>query len=176
MDVGSNEVQKMTKRILIVEPDPETARNLFLLFHAEPGHTAEEDFAVELADCLPEAIEKAQTIQFHCIIMDVNIAEPTDIDAMRLLRTTDNNTPIIATTKINNLALETKVREHGAFYYYITSFDPSDLKLAVTCALHKTSHRPLHEHIAAEIPGTLVLKPLQSLLETHRDTGYDGNQ
>lgn len=124
----------MIRRILIVEPDPKVARDLFLLFHFEYGRFERERYEPEIAESVAEAVEQVQTINFHCIIIDVDLREMKGYEAIPLMKTINNTTPIIMTTDNNTLELETKVREQDVYYYHIRSFASDELKLAVNSA------------------------------------------
>ncbi|UCF43101.1 MAG: response regulator, partial [Planctomycetota bacterium] len=99
----------MVRRILIVEPDPRVAEEIFMLLHREFGRFEPERYEPEIAKCVGEAFEQAQAVNFHCIIMDVNLPEMDGYEAVELLRTVSSNTPIILTTEHNTLELENKV-------------------------------------------------------------------
>ena len=122
---------KMFRRILIVEPDPKTARELFLLFHFEYERFERERYEPEIASCLAEAVEQVQTINFHCVIMNVDLPEMKGYDAVPLIRKLSNGIPIIMTADTNTLELETKVREQDAYYYHIRGSNEDELQLAV---------------------------------------------
>jgi len=121
----------MIRRILIVEPDHRVAEDIFMLFYSEFGRFEAERYELEIAECVAEAFEQAQAVNFHCIIMDVNLPEMDGYEAVELLKTVSRNTPIILITEHNTLELESKVREKDVYYYYLRSFGQDELRLAV---------------------------------------------
>jgi len=152
----------MARRILIVEPDPTNVHDLFLLFHSEGGPSPRVRYEPQVATSLAEAVEKTQTTRFHCVILDVNLPEMKGYEAVPLIRTINNNPPVIMVAAENTQELETKVREQDVFYYHLMSFDQNELRLAVENIFKKLptlkeSRRP---SIGAARP--ILLKPLRS--------------
>jgi len=121
----------MIRRILIVEPNPKAAQDMFRTFHSQHGRFEGERYETEIAGSVAEAIEQVQTISFHCIIMDINLPEMKGYEAVSFLKTIDNVTPIIMTADKNTLDLETKVREQDVYYYHIKAFGEDNLISAV---------------------------------------------
>ena len=151
----------MIRRILIVEPDPKVARELFLLFHFEYGRFERERYEPDIAKSVAEAIEQVQTISFHCIIIDVDLRVMKGYEAIPLIKTIDNSAPIIMTTDKNTLELETKVREQDVYYYHIRSFASDGLKLAVNSVFEnwQEARRNMGPDIAVTKP--VMLKQLR---------------
>jgi len=157
----------MAKRVLIVEPDPETARDLFLLFHFE-----REDYQLEIVESVAEALEKVQTVNFHCIIIDVNLPEMNSYEAIPLMKTINNPTlPIIVTTDRNTLELETKVREQDVYYYHLKSFNQNELKLAVRSVFEKSGKAKRNRKPDKGPAKPILLKQLR-LYRKERGTRY----
>jgi len=121
----------MIRRILIVEPDPEVARDIFVLFQLERGRFDSERYEPEIARSVTEAAEQAQAVNFHCIIMDIELPEMKGYEAVPLMKTINNNPPVIITADKNSLEVETKVREQDVYYYHLRSFGLDELKLAL---------------------------------------------
>ncbi|MBA7685281.1 hypothetical protein ES703_93699 [subsurface metagenome] len=121
----------MIRRILIVEPDPKTAQDIFLLFHSEYGRFGRERYEPEIAESVARAAEQVQTINFHCVIMDVELPEMKGYEAVPLIKMISKNIPIIMTADKNTLELETRVREQDVYYYHLRCFDRNELRLAV---------------------------------------------
>lgn len=128
----------MIRRILIVEHNPKTAQELFFLFYSEYGRFGRERCEPEIAESVAQAAEKVQTINFHCVIMDVDLPEMKGYEAVPLIRMISKNTPIIMTTDENSLELETKVREQDVYYYHLRCFDQNELRLAVRSVFEKS--------------------------------------
>ena len=150
----------MIRRILIVEPDPKIAEEMFLLFHFERGRFERDRYEPEIAESVAEAVEQAQTVNFDCIIMDVELPEMKGYEAIGLMKTIDNTAPVIMTAAKNSLELETKVRQQDVYYYHLRCFGPDELKSAVGSVFEK-----LQELKRTKKPGIaampIVLKQLR---------------
>jgi len=127
----------MIRRILIVEPDPKIARELFLLFHSAYGRFEQERYEPEIAESVAEAVEQAQTVKFHCIIMDIDLPEMAGYEAIPLVKTINGTSPIIMIADKSTIELETKVREQSVYYYHLRAFGLDELKLAVGTVFEK---------------------------------------
>lgn len=115
------------KRVLIVEPDPRERRGLAQLLK-------NEDYHIETARNLSEAIQKVSEGNFDCLIMDTHLPEMKGYEAVPIFKNLDPNLKIIMTTKKNTKRLETKVRQQDIFFYFIRSFGNEELKLAISNA------------------------------------------
>jgi len=113
-----------SKRILIVDPDGETARELMLLL-------AEEGYDVEKSDSISAMAERIRDARFDCVVMDVDLPEMPGHKAVSILKTIDPKVQVIMTAAKNTAELETEVRKQDIFYYYIKSFDRDELMAAV---------------------------------------------
>jgi CheY-like chemotaxis protein len=112
------------RKILIVDPDTEAARELSSLL-------VDEGYDVETSKGLTEAVERINDVKFDCIIMDVDLPEMKGYKAVPILKAIDPKVQIIMTVAENTVELEVKVRRQDIFYYYIKSFDREELKEAV---------------------------------------------
>ena len=112
------------RKILIVDPDTEAARELSSLL-------VDEGYDVETSKGLTEAVERINDVKFDCIIMDVDLPEMKGYKAVPILKAIDPKVQIIMTVAENTVELEEKVRRQDIFYYYIKSFDREELKEAV---------------------------------------------
>jgi len=160
----------MARRILIVESDPANVHDLFLLFHSEGGLSPHERYELQVATSLAEAVEKAQTTRFHCVILDVNLPEMKGYEAVPLMRTISNNPPVIMVSAENTQELETKVREQDVFFYHLLSFDQNELLLAVENIFKNlpTLKEGRKQSIGAARP--ILLKPLRSFQKEDKRT------
>ncbi len=122
----------MPAGILIVEPDPKTARDLFGVFQSEPRR-----YKVEIAESVTEAIEKTHEAAFDFVILDADLPEMTGYEAISLMKTINSDPAIILTASQNNIELEKKAREQNIAYYHIRSADSNELKSAVNSILDK---------------------------------------
>jgi DNA-binding NtrC family response regulator len=127
----------MIRRVLIVESDPKIADDMFSLFHSEYGRFERERYEPEIAESFTDAIEQAQTVNFHCIIMDADLPEMTGYEAVPIMKKISKNTPIIITTDKNTLERETKAREQNVYYYHVRPSNLDGLKLAISSIFEK---------------------------------------
>jgi len=112
------------RRILIVDPDTQAARELSWLF-------TKEGYDVETSGCITKAAERIRDVKFDCVIMDVSLPEMAGYEAVSILKAIDSKIQVIMTATENTLELEEKVRKQDIFYYYIKSFNREELKEAV---------------------------------------------
>jgi len=112
------------RRILIVDPDTEAARELSSLF-------TREGYDVETSGGITKAAERIRDVKFDCVIMDVSLPEMRGYEAVSILKAIDSKVQVIMTATENTLELEEKVRKQDIFYYYIKSFNREELKEAV---------------------------------------------
>ena len=151
----------MIGRILIVEPDPKTAQELLVLFQSADERFEGGRYEIEMATCVSQAVELAQTISFDCIIMDVELPEMKGYEATGLVRTTNKLPPIILTADNNTPETEAKVREQDVFYYHVRAFGPDELKLAVRSIFEKLPARERVRKTGAAIAKPVALKQLR---------------
>jgi len=113
-----------SKRILIVDPNNETARELAFLFF-------EEGCDVETSGSIGAMAERIRDVQFDCVIIDVDLPEMPGHKAVSIIKTIDPKIQVIVTAAHNTVDLEAEVRKQDIFYYYIKSFDRAELIAAV---------------------------------------------
>jgi len=111
-------------KILIVDPDGDTQKELLSLFSSE-------GYQVEISEGVTNGLQKLKDIKFDCLIMDVALPEMKGYQALPIVRTVDPKINVIMTAAHNTPELEARVREQDIFYYYIKSFDREELRLAV---------------------------------------------
>ena len=112
------------RRILIIDPDTEAARELSSRF-------IKEGYDVETSGGVTKAVERVTDVKFDCVIVDVNLPEMKGYQAAPILKAIDPKVEIVMTAAENTAELEAKVRKQDIFYYYIKSFDPNELQEAV---------------------------------------------
>ena len=151
----------MIRRVLIVESEPKIAGDMFSLFHSESGRFERERYEPEIAESFTEAVEQAQTVNFHCIIMDADLPEMTGYEAVPIMKTISKNTPIIITTDKNTLELETKAREQNVYYYHVRSSNQSELKLVVGSVFENLEKASLSREIDKAATKPVILKRLR---------------
>jgi DNA-binding response OmpR family regulator len=115
-------------RILIVEPDSETALQYESLFR-------NEGCDVERASSAREAVQKSKDSPFECIIIDVNLPDMAGYNAVSVMKSILPHANVIITAAQNSREQEARIRNEDIFYYYIKSFDREELRLAVQNAL-----------------------------------------
>jgi len=111
-------------KILIVDPDTDTQKELLSLFSSEGCR-------VEISEGVTDGLQKLKDIKFDCLIIDVELPEMKGYKALPIVRTVDPKIDVIMTAARNTPELEARVREQDIFYYYIKSFDREELRLAV---------------------------------------------
>lgn len=151
----------MIRRILIVEPDAKAAQDMFHTFHSQQRRLGGERCETEIAGSVAEAIERLQTISYHCIIMDINLPEMAGYQAVSLLKTIDNITPIIITADENTPDLEANVREQDIYYYHIRAFGEDDLILAVDSIFEESEKLKIRRRPGITSAKPVVLKQLR---------------
>lgn len=113
-----------SKRILVVDPDDETAPQLASVF-------VEEGYDVEVSASISAMAKRIRDARFGCIIMDVDLPEMAGYKAVSIVKTIDPSVQVIMTAAENSAELESEVRKQDIFYYYIKSFDREELIEAV---------------------------------------------
>jgi len=119
-----------SRRVLIVEPDREAARELAFLL-------GREGYDVETCDSIGTMAERIRHARFECVIMDVDLPEMPGPKAVSIVRTIDPKIQVIMTAADNSAELEAEVRKQDIFYYYIKSFDREELLAAVADVFRK---------------------------------------
>jgi twitching motility two-component system response regulator PilH len=131
-----------SKRVLIVDPDGEAARELAFFL-------GEEGYDVEISDSISAMAERVRDARFDCVIMDVDLPEMPGHKAVSIVKTIDPKVQIIMTAASNSADLEAEVRKQDIFYYYIKSFDREELLAAVVDVFKKAGKvrqaRPVNE-------------------------------
>ena len=113
-----------SKRILVVDPDDETAPQLASVF-------VEEGYDVEVRASISAMAERIRDARFDCVIMDVDLPEMPGYKAVSIVKTIDPSVQVIMTAAKNSAELESEIRKQDIFYYYIKSFDREELIEAV---------------------------------------------
>jgi CheY-like chemotaxis protein len=119
-----------SKRVLIVDPDSETAGQLASLL-------VEEGYDVEETTSISAMAERIRDVEFDCVVMDVDLPEMPGYKAVSILKTIDPQVHVIMTASENTAELEAAVRKQDIFYYYIKSFGREELVEAVRDVFRK---------------------------------------
>jgi len=112
------------KRILIVDPDPDTVQEYVSLI-------SDEGYDVDACTRIGEAVNKIEDVKYECVIMDVDLEDMKGYDAVAIIKAINPKIEVILTAKENTKELEAKVRSQDIFYYYIKSFKKEELMMAV---------------------------------------------
>lgn len=113
-----------SKRVLIVDPDSEAARQVASIL-------VEEGYDVEVTTSISAMAERIRDVKFDCVVMDVDLPEMPGYKAVSILKTIDPRVHVIMTAAENTAELEAEVRKQDIFYYYIKSFGREELVEAV---------------------------------------------
>lgn len=112
------------KRILIIDPD-------IMSIYGLCADLIRGGFTVETTESLREAVERVKDVKFCCIIMDVNLPRIKGYDAVSILKAVNPGIQIIITAEKNSIEIESEVRKQDIVYYYIKSFERTELIEAV---------------------------------------------
>ena len=118
------------RNILIIDPDT-TDRTIMAAF------LKSENFDVETAKGLADALMIIRGGCFECLIIDVDLPEIKGYEAVSIIKSINPEIRVIMTAKKNTKSLEAKVREQDIFFYYIKSFGKEELKMAINNAFNK---------------------------------------
>ena len=121
---------EIERNILIIDPD-RTDRTIMAAF------LKSENFDVETAKGLADALMKIRGGCFECLIIDVDLPEIKGYEAVSIIKSINPEIRVIMTAKKNTKSLEAKVREQDIFFYYIKSFGKEELKMAINNAFNK---------------------------------------
>lgn len=110
--------------ILIIDNDPLTREKIARSLN----HSA---YNISSCGSIAEALYYLNSEHYDCIIMDVDLPEMKGYRAIPLIHSLHPDIRIIMTSNKNSKELEAKIREQNIFYYYIKSFDISELQQAV---------------------------------------------
>ena len=116
------------RRVLVLDPNPEAQEKVRELLDRE-------DVTLYFATGLADAVHALKEVRFHCAIVDTDLGEIPGHQAVPILKAIDAALPVIVTAERNTREQEIKVCEQDIFFYYIKSFGPQELKLAVREAL-----------------------------------------
>jgi len=118
------------KKILIIDPD-DVDRNVMATF------LKQHNFSVQTGKGFLDALKVASEGGLDCLIMDLDLPEMKDFDAVSIFRNLDPNIKIVITAKKNSMEMESKIREQDIYYYFIKSFSKDELKLVINNALNQ---------------------------------------
>jgi len=115
----------LTNRILIIDPKTDFAQELAVLL-------SRKGYDVEMCKGLIDAIQRIKNVKFNCVLMNTKLPEIMGSEAVPVLKAIDPALKIIMMADENTMEIEKEVRKQDVFYYYIKSFDRTELELAVS--------------------------------------------
>jgi len=121
---------KTEKSILLVEPDPHTAKRLDAVLQ-------KEKFKVHLTERGSETIRYVQQEHVSVLILDTGIKDMKWEEVVPIVKGFNPGMPIIMTSYTNSPELESTILQHKVFYYHIKSFGNDELVLAVRNAVER---------------------------------------
>ena len=121
---------KTEKSILLVEPDPHTAKRLDAVLQ-------KEKFKVHLTERGSDTIRYVQQEHVSVLILDTGIKDMEWEEVVPIVKGFNPGMPIIMTADANTPELESTILQHKVFYYHIKSFGNDELVLAVRNAVER---------------------------------------
>ena len=121
---------KTEKSILLVEPDPHTAKRLDAVLQ-------KEKLKVHLTERGSETIRYVQQEHVSVLILDTGIKDMKWEEVVPIVKGFNPGMPIIMTSDTNSPELESTILQHKVFYYHIKSFGNDELVLAVRNAVER---------------------------------------
>ncbi|MEA3370332.1 MAG: response regulator transcription factor [Campylobacterota bacterium] len=118
-------------RILLVEDDLILSETLSELLQTQ-------GYDVSLASSANEALELTYEKSFEIMLFDVNIPDMSGFELLKNLRESDNSTPCIFLTSLNDIASLSKGFEVGADDYLKKPFDFDELLVRIGALLRKS--------------------------------------
>ena len=117
--------------VLVVDDDPTTYRLLQEIL-------AQEGYQVETAGGGREAVDKAGTILFDVVLLDVRIPDLNGVEVLRELKHLSPETVVIMMTAFGSIETAIETIQEGAYDYISKPLKLNDVKLTVRRALdHK---------------------------------------
>jgi DNA-binding NtrC family response regulator len=117
--------------VLVVDDDPTTYRLLREVL-------AQEGYQVETAGSGREAVDKAATILFDVVLLDVRIPDLNGVEVLREVKHLSPETVVIMMTAFGSIETAIETIQEGAYDYISKPLKLNDVKLTVRRALdHK---------------------------------------
>lgn len=122
----------MTKKVLLIEDDPQTARFI--------GQSLlEAGFAVERADNGIDGLKIARADVHHCIVLDRLMEGIDGLSLLRALRDEGDNTPVLILSAIGTTDERVRGLRAGADDYLIKPFASSELIARIEALVRRNS-------------------------------------
>ena len=119
-----------TNTIIIIDPDTDAIKEYTSLL-------TDGGYDVDTCKGIVDAVKKIRRTRIDCVIMDVELEDMKGYNAVDIIKTIDPQIEVILTAKENTRELEAKVRAKDIFYYYIKSFNPEELIMAIHNVFNK---------------------------------------
>lgn len=110
----------MEKSVLVIDDEAKISR----LLQLELSH---EGYAVEIAQTGKEGLEKALSLTWDIIILDVMLPEMNGVEVLKQIRKVDNYTPVIMVTARNTTPEKVSGLDEGANDYITKPFEIEEL-------------------------------------------------
>ncbi|MBY7740371.1 response regulator transcription factor [Paenibacillus polymyxa] len=110
----------MEKSVLVIDDEEKISR----LLQLELSH---EGYAVEIAQTGKEGLEKALSLTWDIIILDVMLPEMNGVEVLKQIRKVDNHTPVIMVTARNTTPEKVSGLDEGANDYITKPFEIEEL-------------------------------------------------
>ncbi|KAE8558063.1 MULTISPECIES: response regulator transcription factor [Paenibacillus] len=110
----------MEKSVLVIDDEVKISR----LLQLELSH---EGYAVEIAQTGKEGLEKALSLTWDIIILDVMLPEMNGVEVLKQIRKVDNHTPVIMVTARNTTPEKVSGLDEGANDYITKPFEIEEL-------------------------------------------------
>lgn len=121
-------------QLLVVEDDRPLRRFLAKAFR-------EEGYAVDEAESGDQALERALTREYDCVILDLMLPERDGFDVIEEMRQRANHTPVLMLTARDELPSRIRGLECGADDYLTKPFDLAELLARVHALIRRATMR-----------------------------------
>jgi DNA-binding NtrC family response regulator len=118
------------KTVLIVDPDQNQAKKLYLILRRD-------GLVANIVDQAADAIRSIYKEHISVLVLDVEVKDMSWEIAVSIIKDLAPNLPIIITASHNTPELEARILRQKPFYYHIKSFGTDELLLAVQNAIEK---------------------------------------
>lgn len=131
-------------RILIIEDEENLAKPLKKCLE-------NRGFAVDYAQEGKTGLKLAQTNEYDCILLDLNLPEVDGIEIARQLREQENTSPIIMVTARSQIFNKLEGFDHGADDYVTKPFDLEELIARINAVIKRSSNNKIERLVAGNI-------------------------